>query len=248
MVVGVVYSSAEDKTEEQARTYLQTHQAPHRYLAYRDIPAFIREFVKGRKALDYGAGTGASSSFLYELGLDVIGLDVSTNMLEKARSSFPYIKFHSVEKLFPAADFDLVFSSFVLFELASKDDIVQYLTKSFAFLKNGGIFIGITGSEQLYSLSRNWRTFEANFEENHKLHSGDIAKLALKRPKMEFYDFYWEETDYLECFERTGLQILTIHRPLGSSKDSHQWKDELFYSPFTVFIARKVESKTINLP
>lgn len=238
-----VYRSAEDKTEEQAHQYLQTHQAPHRYLAYRDIPSFVRQFVKGNRALDHGAGTGASTSFLYDLGLDVIGLDVSSNMLEKARDNFPFIQFCSVDELIPVADFDLVFSSFVLFELSCKEDIIQYLNKSFSFLKNEGIFIGITGSEHLYSLFRNWMTFDANFEENRNLHSGDIAKLVLKDPEMEFYDYYWEKADYLNCFEKTGLEILQIYSPLGSPKEAYPWKDELSYSPFTVFIARKVESK-----
>lgn len=239
---GVVYRSAEDKTEEQACRYLQTHQAPHRYLAYRDIPTFVHQFVKGKRTLDYGSGTGASSSFLFDMGLDVLGIDVSSKMLEQARSNFPSIQFCSVENLIPAEEFDLVFSSFVLFELASKDDIVQYLNKSFSFLKKDGIFIGITGSEHLYSLFRDWMTFDANFEENRNLRSGDIAKLALKYPEMEFYDYYWKKSDYLDCFERTGLKILQTHSPLGSPKDLYPWKDELSYSPFTVFIARKTEA------
>ena len=101
---GVVYRSAEDKTKEQAYQYLQTHQAPHRYLAYRDVPTFVHQFVKGTRALDYGAGTGASSSFLYDLGLDVIGLDISSNMLEKARANFPSIQFYSAKSLVPFSE------------------------------------------------------------------------------------------------------------------------------------------------
>lgn len=243
MMTSIIYRSAEDKTEELAQQYLQTHLAPHRYLAYRDIPSFVHQFVKGKRALDYGAGTGASSSFLHDLGLNVIGIDISYNMLKKAQNNFPYIQFMSVNELLPAANFDLVFSSFVLFELPCKDEIIQYLNKSFSFLKDGGIFIGITGSEHLYSASRNWMTFDANFEENRKLHSGDIAKLALKHPKMEFYDYYWKDEDYFNCFEKTGLEILQIHSPLGSLKETYPWKDELSYSPFTVFIAKKINSR-----
>lgn len=243
--VGIVYRSAEDKTEEQVHRYLQTHQAPHRYLAYRDIPAFIHQFVNGTRALDYGSGTGSSSSFLYDLGFDVIGLDIDSNMLEKAQANFPSIQFCKVENLLPSADFDLVFSSFVLFELSCKEDIVQYLNKSFSFLKKDGIFICITGSDHLYSLFRNWMTFDANFEENQNLRSGDIIKLALKYPEIEFYDYYWKKTDYLDCFEKTGLKILKTHSPLGSPTDPYPWKDELSYSLFTVFIARKTESKPI---
>ncbi len=236
---GVIYRSAEEKTDEQAHAYVQTHQAPHRYLAYRDIPTFLRQFVHGKRALDFGAGTGASSSFLCRLGFDVTGVDISSGMLEEARANFPYIQFCLVENLTAAADFDVVFSSFVLFEIANRNNIVKYLNKACSFLKKGGIFIGITGSEHLYSLFRSWMTFDAYFEENRKLCSGDIAKLALKHPKMEFYDYYWKELDYLECFAKTDLKILQIHHPLGSLEDSYNWKDELSYSPFTIFIAKK---------
>ncbi len=235
----VIYSSAGNQTEEQSALYTQTHQAPHRYLAYKDIPMIIRQFVKGKKALDYGAGTGASSSFLHNLGFDVIGMDISSSMLEKARMSFPDIEFYNFQSQGFANSFDLVFSSFVLFEISSINDIVQYLNRAFSFLKNGGIFVGITGSEHLYAPFRNWTTFDANFAENKELRSGDIARLLLKHPRMEFSDYYWKETDYTYCFEKSGLEILQIHHPLGSIGDPQSWKDELSYSPFTIFVAKK---------
>lgn len=238
----VVYKSAEDKTEEHASCYLKTHQAPHRYLAYRDIPKLIHKFVKGKRVLDYGAGTGASTSFLDGLGLDVIGLDVSPNMLEKARENFPHVEFHHAGELPPEANFDLVFSSFVLLELSSEEEIVRYLNSCSAFLQKEGVFIGITGSEHLYSLFREWTTFNANFPENHNLRRGDVARIALKCPQMEFYDYYWEKVDYLDCFKKTDLEVLEIYHPLGSPKDPYVWLDELHYSPFTVFLAKKTKS------
>ncbi len=238
----VAYKSDETKTEELAECYLQTHKASHRYLAYRDIPKFINKFVKGRRTLDFGSGTGASAEFLYNLDLDVIGLDVSWNMLEKARSNFPYMKFHHVDDLTPNGDFDFVFSSFVLLELSTKKEIIQYLKKSLSFLKEGGVFIGITGSEHLYSLSREWVSFNADFEENRNLQAGDIVKLALKHLEIEFYDYYWRESDYLDCFKKANLEILKTHSPLGFLDESHSWEDEIAYSPFTVFIAKKTIS------
>lgn len=235
----VIYRSAGSKTEEQVRCYSQTHEAPHRYLAYRDVPLFIRQFVKGKRALDFGAGTGASSSFLLSLGLDVVGVDISLEMLKTARFNFPHIPFYNVKSRMVAGEFDLIFSSFVLFELASMNDMVQYLSKAFSFLKEGGVFIGVTGDEQLYSSFRNWMTFDANFEENRNLCSGAVARLALKSPGMEFYDYFWKEADYREGFERAGLKILQTHHPLGLPEDPYDWKDELWFSPFTIFIAEK---------
>ncbi len=238
----VVYRSSDYKTEEQAECYLKTHQSPHRYLAYRDIPEFIRKFVKGNQALDYGAGTGFSTSFLYDLGLDIMGIDISLSMLEKARTNFPYIHFHNVNDLIPKANFDLVFSSFVLLELSSKCEIVRYLSSCGSFLKKDGILICITGSEQLFSPFREWMTFNSHFKENRNLRSGDIAKIELQYPKMEFHDYYWKTTDYLDCFQKAELEVLSTYHPLGSLKDPYEWKDERSYSPFTIFLAKQKPS------
>lgn len=235
----IVYQSFQNKTEEQAHEYLKTHEAPHRYLAYKNIPKYIRKFVNGKRALDFGCGTGASAAFLYKLGFDILGVDISLNMIEKARENAPHIAFLSLENVKPESDFDLVFSSFVLFEIGSKENITEYLKTASSFLKKEGIFIAITGSEHLYSLNRNWMTFDANFPENQSLKSGDIAKLLLKCASLEFYDYFWKESDYQACFEEADFQILEIHHPLGLLEEGYEWQDELSFSPFLIFIAKK---------
>ena len=184
-----VYHSCEEKSKNVAHFYTKTHDSPHRYLAYKDIPPMINQFVKGKKALDYGSGTGASSSFLHSIGLDVTGADISQEMLDKARISLPQIKFYKPQDLKLVSHFDLVFSSFVLFELSNKSEITNFLCKVSSFLNEDGIFIGITGSEQMYSLFRNWYVFDAKFEENRNLKSGSLARILLKHPQIEFYDY-----------------------------------------------------------
>jgi len=241
-----VYKSNENKTVELANCYLQTHQAPYRYLAYRDIPALIHQFSQGRKTLDFGSGTGASSEFLHQLRLEVVGVDVSWNMLQTARANFHHLEFFHVDEFRPCENFDLVFSSFVLLEMSSQQAIIQYLTQSFSFLKEGGTFIGITVSEQLFSPLRRWRAFNVNFEETKNLKAGDSVKIELKDPKIEFYDYYWTLKEYLDCFKKAHLEILHIHSPIGLPGEKYSWKDENKYSPFTIFVAKK-STKTSNL-
>lgn len=235
----VVYHSIQNKTKELANAYAETGQMSHRYLAYRDLPAFIKQYTKGENALDYGTGTGISASFLYELGLKVIGVDVNSLMLEQAKERFPHLRFFQIQELDAEHQFDLIFSSFVLFDMQSKKEIVDYLTKGSSYIKKGGIFILITGSEELYSVSRKWTAFESNFEENRNLCSGRIAKLVLKQPHIEFLDYYWSESDYVDCFQKSGFKILNIHKPLGNEKDPYIWEDEKVFSPFTVYILTK---------
>src|SRR5579872_7439933 len=106
----IVYHSIQDKTDDLANAYAETDQLSHRYLAYRDIPKFIKQYVKGDQALDYGTGTGISADFLHNLGFNVIGVDINSCMLEKARESFPYLQFSDLKKFLPHAQFDLIFS------------------------------------------------------------------------------------------------------------------------------------------
>jgi SAM-dependent methyltransferase len=53
------------------------------YLAYRDLPAIIGAHVSGRRAVDFGCGTGRSTRFLRSLGFDAVGLDIAADMIGK---------------------------------------------------------------------------------------------------------------------------------------------------------------------
>src|SRR5579871_6309069 len=56
------------------------------YLAYRDLAAIIGRHVDGRRALDFGCGTGRSTRFVRQLGFDVTGVDIASEMIAKARA------------------------------------------------------------------------------------------------------------------------------------------------------------------
>lgn len=59
------------------------------YLAYRDLPAIITEHVHGRRAVDFGCGTGRSTRFLRQLGFEVVGVDIAHDMIRKAHEPDP---------------------------------------------------------------------------------------------------------------------------------------------------------------
>ena len=66
---------------------------------------------RGLRALDVGCGTGHHVAWLRAQGFEVVGVDGSEAMLEKARSANPGVTFHrcDVERLpLPDASFDLV--------------------------------------------------------------------------------------------------------------------------------------------
>jgi SAM-dependent methyltransferase len=67
---------------ERAKAYAALEFPGTYYLAFRDIPALIKKHVRGTRALDFGCGTGRSSRLLRDLGLSVVGVDISEPMLD----------------------------------------------------------------------------------------------------------------------------------------------------------------------
>lgn len=235
-----IYHSHCEKSNEQAFGYFKTHQSLFRYLAYRDIPTLIAKYVHGKEALDYGVGTGFSTQFLQEQGLNVTGVDVSNEMLAQALVNCPDTSFHLVQNgsiPLPSESFDLIFSSFVLFELGSEEEIIKYLEEAKRVMKNDGIFIAVTASQDAYS--KDWLVYYTNFPENENLKSGDLAKAYDNDADIEFTDYYWTEADYRRIFKQAGFDLIEVHYPIGTESEPYPWKDEKYYSPFVVFVAEK---------
>lgn len=165
-----VYYSKQDK---HPLDYTKTYDAPYRYLAYRDIPKIIKKYLQGGAALDYGSGTGYSTQFVSQLGFDVVGVDLNKDMIQEAQRQLPNLSFYPIEYgriPFKDATFDLVFSSFVLLEISSEQDMINYLLEAKRVLKqSSSLFIGITGSECLHQISSNWLDFSTDFPENKHL-------------------------------------------------------------------------------
>jgi len=74
---------------EWARAYATLEFPGTYYLGFRDLPALIRRYDHGSRALDFGCGTGRSTRLLRNLGLNVIRADISQAMLDQARALDP---------------------------------------------------------------------------------------------------------------------------------------------------------------
>lgn len=234
-----IYQSHKEKSANIAENYNKSTQSLARYLAYRDIPSLIKKYALGKSALDYGSGAGFSTRFLLDQGFETTGVDISSEMLSQARSYCPLTNFHLVENgiiPFDSPTFDLIFSSFVLFEIGSEKDILKYLREAKRVMKRDSVFIGLTASKEFYT--GNLLILNTDFPENKNLKSGDMAKVFMPDANMEFTDYFWTESDYIRFFEEAGFTILEIHRPLGKSNEPYLWKDEKTNSPFLIFIAK----------
>ena len=59
------------------------------FLAFRDLPEILGRHVTGRRAVDFGCGAGRSTRFVRRLGFDAVGVDISEDMVRKAREIDP---------------------------------------------------------------------------------------------------------------------------------------------------------------
>ena len=111
---------------------------------------FIDEFIdlvaKNGKILDIGCGTGTDAGYMASKGFEIIGIDLSEEMLKAAKKKFPHIDFRiaDMRKLtFDKEQFDGIFTAFSLFHLPKKD-VPNVLKNLYDFLKpNGPIYITI---------------------------------------------------------------------------------------------------------
>ncbi len=104
---------------------------------------FVRELVKGRKVLDAGSGAGYGTSYLAQYCKEAVGVDVSPEAVEFARSCYqmPNLSYHVMDCTaleFPAGTFDLACSFEVIEHLQNPS---QFLSEIQRVLKPGGTFV-----------------------------------------------------------------------------------------------------------
>ncbi len=226
------------------------------YLAFREVPELLRHYLPcdlehPLKALDFGCGTGVSTRYLksqkklFKNGLEVEGIDLSSDMLKLARAADPEGKYYQTKQnKIPVQDhyYDLIFSTFVLFEFATKDKMQQALEEISRVMRPGAIFIAVTGSIETYNRQNQWVSLDVDFPQNEHLTSGDLGRVdfMVDESVLTLQNYYWTEKDYQEVFKKALLELKNTLHPLGNKAEeknlSWQWKSETEVSPYYTFI------------
>lgn len=119
------------------------------------IDEFLTLLPKNAKILDVGCGVGVDAGYMASKGFEVVGIDLSKEMLKLAKQKFPKIDFRKqdIRKLdFPPNSFDGILASCSLIHIPKKD-VPALLNKFHNMLKeNGVIYTALQGgkSEEIF--------------------------------------------------------------------------------------------------
>ncbi len=232
----------------RARAYAGLELPGTYWLAYRDLPAIIREHASGSRALDFGCGTGRSTRFLRDLGFVTVGVDIAAAMLERARELDPEGDYRLVpEGELPGiekASFDLVFCSFTFDNIPGRQTRTRLFRILASMLNGDGRIVNLVSAPDIYH--HEWRSFStARFPENRVARSGDTVRIVMldvedRRP---VEDVFWTDADYRGLYDGAGLAILHEHRPLGRRGEPFEWVSETTVSPWAIYVLGRGEGR-----
>jgi ubiquinone/menaquinone biosynthesis C-methylase UbiE len=214
------------------------------YLAYRDLPEIIFEHVTGRKALDFGCGTGRSTRFLRRLRFTAVGVDISEDMVKKARELDPggdyrLIKDADLGQLKDSA-FVLVLSAFTFDNIPTMEKKVKNLKELARLLRRGGRIVNLVSSPEIYTYE--WESFSTkDFPENRRAKSGDRVRIVItavddKRPVK---DVIWTDKSYRETFKKAELELVKTYKPLAREDEPYRWVNERQIAPWVIYVLKK---------
>ena len=214
------------------------------YLAYRDLPAIIAENVKGRAALDFGCGAGRSAGFLKKLGFDVIGVDISSSMIELARRADPHGSYALIDdgdfSGFEPESFDVILCAFAFDNIPGAERRTRLLRGLRELLKRDGRIILLGSTPEMYT--HEWASFTTReFPQNHLARSGDAVRIIIKEvaDQRPVVDLVWFHEDYLRLSAASGLQLIAFHKPLGRPDEPHRWQSELSLAPWVIYVLER---------
>gem|GEM_PF-196234 len=213
------------------------------HLAFRDLPALLRQHVDGYEAVDFGCGAGRTARLLQSLGFRVIGLDVSAEMVARARQRDP----HGDYRLIEDGDFssvapgsvDLVLSAFPFDNIPGRDRKIRLLRGLRALLRPGGKLINIVSAPELYT--HEWVTFtNRGLDENRRARCGDVVRIVITdnsdgRP---VEDILWPDEDYRTVYREAGLEVEWMEKPLATGDEGVDWVSETRVAPWAIYVLR----------
>lgn len=211
------------------------------YLAFRDLPELLARHAQGRRALDFGCGTGRSTRFLTRQGFQAVGVDISPAMVQRAQQADPTGDYRLVADgdlgHVPDESFDVILSAFTFDNVPTRERKAALFTELRRVLRADGRIINLVSSPEIYW--HEWASFSTkDFPRNRQARCGDTVEiintaLTDHRPAV---DILWPDDAYRDVYAAAGLGVLDVHRPLGRLAEPYAWVSETTTPPWTIYV------------
>ena len=233
----------------RAEAYSKLEFANTYHLAFRDLADIVASHVKGTAALDFGCGAGRSTRFLRDLGFQTVGVDISMEMISKAREIDPRGDYRLIPgddlSALPRGGFSLVQSAFTFDNIpgaespgsASKLRLFRELS---ALLAPDGVLVNIVSAPEIYW--NEWASFTTiDFPENRNAKPGDAVRIVTTEidDRSPCVDIFWPHESYLEVYARAGLEIAEMGKPLARGDEPYPWVSETRIAPWVIYVLRR---------
>ncbi|MCP6757958.1 MAG: methyltransferase domain-containing protein [Fischerella sp. CENA71] len=192
----------------------------------------------GDRILDLGCGTGQLTDKIATHGADVLGIDHSPAMIEKARQNYPHLRFDIAD----ARNFqveqplDAIFSNAALHWVKEADAVVSCIYKA---LKSGGKFVAEFGGKG------NIKTIVQALE-------NALIELGYNSPGTINPWYFPSISEYATLLEKQGLEVTyatLFDRPTaleGGNMGMANWLQMFFTSQFLTGFSDTQQAKVIQ--
>ena len=234
---------------ERAEAYSKLEFARTYYLAYRDLPAIFGDHVRGKTAIDFGCGTGRSTRFLQKCGFDAVGIDISEQMVAKARQIDPGGDYRLIKdgdfSQFRAVSYSMVLCAFTFDNIAGVKKKIALFRRLGNLLNPEGRIVNLVSAPEIYV--NEWASFSTkDFPENRSARSGDVVSIITtdysdRRP---VEDILCTDESYQEIYREACLQTVATYKPLATGREPYDWVSETRIAPWVIYVLKSVSSTT----
>jgi trans-aconitate methyltransferase len=170
---------------------------------YQSSHAFVWQFGRdlltmlaprpGERILDVGCGTGQLTADIANSGAEVVGLDLSAEMIAAAEANFPKLRFEVADIAAASyhGEFDAVFSNAALHWVRNQDAAINAIAQA---LKRGGRFIFEMGGR-------------GNVQQIWSAATQALSAMGVEHPEKLSPWFYPSIAEYAPKLESRGLLV-----------------------------------------
>jgi len=242
-VTGLENSNVYDDAR-RAETYARLEFPGTYHLAYRDLPEIISRHARGRRALDFGCGTGRSTRFLRRLGFEAVGVDIAADMIRLARELDPAGDYRLTADgdfgQFADRSFDLVLSVFTFDNIPTGTRKAAIFSELARLLAPGGCVVSVVSAPEIYV--NEWASFSTkDFPENRQAVAGDKVRIIITDTEdpRPVEDVVWPDAAYREVYAAAGLEAVEVLKPLATGKEPYAWVSETRIAPWVIYVLKR---------